>query len=604
MRKWFMLIVCIPITVQGSAWYGYPLTNSTNAYTYYDMYTSLSNPVRQLGSGYWERVQGANFNKYTYSPFGVAGGSYTPFAEDDVILFAGYTNAVITNGTDVYTNKILVTTNLTPIATNLYGEVVYTYSDAEGSHTATGFPFLTRYRIVGGPVRIRPAFMYTLDRSLFIDADYYQYEASTGLVAYYAQTNYAGGDNYDTYLASTNEAGEYPSAIPACTKASLFEDYGIGHILSTTTNDWGATGEGQVFFLREEATANQIPLCDVNYDGAGSWTFRDLDKMVVSQMMWHIDITEGATGIRWPFDVTDYPVVVYHANSFSNLTITVTGHCFNAAEYTYTNYASESVAISSATTLLTHMYWDITDVTCSDNAQWPGDTLSIVYTSTPTFYGDPSFQPMAFTYDQYYHCLNGLVWRLERGNESTDPGYTVDWNGELENNVMDGAGTSRVDWATAVVNAIADTNYTYLDGASPREYTYGTLQDIGGGVTQWNANIYTLKARCRIKPITNAYQRSVDFYWAGKPYNPDGSYTGIYDNTSEPGIMEGYYQYDSTVSETDETNLMSRWVGTNVIPTWCDEPTAAIPHTSKGYVVSNETYIIKWNGANGFPYAE
>lgn len=327
---------------------------------------------------------------------------------DNYEVPAGYTNAVVaTNGTS-FINRILCYTNIT--MTNLTKRA-YTYTDAEGLHTATGWPYIKQSQIVDMDARLMT------------------------LIPYFVLTNQAVSGTFTEWFdkgASTNHPTDFPMAIPA----SLFEMLQIGKVTNVTRDSYEVITNGEAYFTRYPMTTNSWLLYESTYTGGIGWKNNYIQEK----------------GLRYYETIP--PNAVYHLGG--SVTQTVTSFTISGTEIITSNQAgtnvSETIVLSTATTALSKIWYNVTNITTTSAGANTGDVLSIVYQNPHAVHGEHPYQIFAVDLDERWKVLDALRWTRKnvQAYGELHSGWTPD--------IQPTGGLSPNTWASAMGGAEAHEN--------------------------------------------------------------------------------------------------------------------------------------------------
>lgn len=465
--------------MSNAQWTNFPLTGTTNTYDWESCRTN------------WLQLIAATREKCTWFL------SETNFVVTDTYTVPfGFTNAVIvvTNADGPtghsFTNTILIYTNL-PM-TNL---TKVTYIDHNGS-TRTGYPFVTQSE------------MAALDAKI------------DELIPLFVMTNLAVDGDYNDWFAegSTN----HPSDFPMCNKAALFDNLGIGYVTNRLTNEWGFVTNGDAYYTRYPLMTNEWLIFETAYCSNG----------------WSTNVIQNK-GLKM-YDTTP-PKAIYHlggTNSLTAISFTINGYAIVASNQSLTN-VSESVSISTATTTLTEVWHNITNITTASPGMNTGDVLSIVYNNPHAVYGDMPYQIYAKDFDERWKVLNALRWTrasaswarenngmIQEGySVSNDPPYPWTYTSfEIAKNEAEGGGYDPYTY----------TNTSYVFG-------YGNVVQGHYWLFGWDGSSYLWK-----------------WFWARKSWNTnqivrstDGYTNAIINYDGRSNFIAKGYVYSRAVAFTD-----------------------------------------------------
>jgi len=469
------------------------------------------------------------------------------------IAYAGTNTNTQVVGSITYTNSILVTTNI--VTTNQIGPFSYQYDDLSGSHTATGFPFITRNMIFK---------MQSKTKDLY-DSDVW------------VSTNPVSG-TVGSYFAS-DVTNAYPDDLPIESFAGSLSRQGLGYTTNMTTNIWGFTTGGDGLFTRMPETTNNWTLGESHYTGA--WIYVDNSLFDTNYL-----------------DSSVFPILQYRnggggTNELTTLDVTVSGFRLNTPLGT-TNATTESVTITATNTTLTNQWYDVTNITISAAAMNTNDVLALVWTNDIVLYGAAPFMLYAEDVDELQQMINALQWtELEEGPGEGD----FRWYSEEAKYY----GQSTNSWSavkticeTNVISSFDYTNLTY----SPKMATFGSLITnwIGSELDLYAAYSIERRARALMYSESTNYAKAIDLYMIGTICTHDNAEipgggapwlrsSGYHDEFTNNGtaIEQGYRALVVSSASDLSSVSTSAWYGLSSFPSWCNEPTALTNAWSKGF---------------------
>lgn len=533
MKKTTVMILIMMAQLANAGWTNWPLSvNNTNAYDWELCRTNFYQLIYAL-------------NERCIATEDIFLLSFLPFVNNYTVP-AGYTNAIIVTNGVTFTNRILCYTNVS--CTNLSIRT-YTYSDAEGSHTATAFPWVIQSQIA------------------YID----QYISDC--IPFFVATNRSQSGNFTTWF-DRGETTNKQNNFPFWTKAELFTHRQIGFVTNFYTNCWGITN-GDAYFTRYPLTTNQWLIFETSY--VSNWNTNTINNK----------------GLKYYENIP--PVAIYHLGGSETqkpLSFTFYGEEIVRSNQSLTS-VNETVSISLGTTALTKIWYSITNVTVSGNAANTGDVLSIVYTNPHAVYGDFPYQILAQDLDERWKVLDSLVWTAPSFSDFGGPnGYQ-----------MDGTGGTWTVAKSAADGASVESGV----GGKAHKATYGVTNLYApyfAGIS-WGPGAFTIQA-----PLTNFtseqlfYTRAVSNNIPIESHTPTNQVWSIQGDESYGFGSNGFYApfwtnfypvYGSPIigySFGDSNNTIASYE-------WCDDP-ATISQT-KGYMVDSILRLHKWNTlTNGF----
>lgn len=558
--------------MSNAQWVNFPMTGNTNSYNWEGCVTNWLQLCAALDEHYKIAGLGNGFLGYITNVYTVP---------------AGYTNAVValTNGHS-FTNRILCYTNI--IMTNMMPHA-YTYNDAEGSHTSTGYPYLTR--------------------SLVNYFDYYL----TNLVVSgnWLMTNKMVGGTFDDWFEGDGSGTNSPSDFPYYSVAGLFASLGIGHVTNISTNQWGIITNGDAYFTRYPPISGNATQSLVIFESAyptnGVWTTNIIQSLVqtLADEEWYTPLFNY--GHYWGSP----PRAYYHKTAAQALSVNVT---FYGQELIISNQtttqAEESITFTGEGFLdLTKVWYSVTAMV-GTAAMNTNDSIDVVYTSTNAVYGTMPFVMYAVDFDERWKFLDSL--RVTGG----DPQW-FNSGVNATNSYKSGASLpeSGYTWDDATASAMATTtvwgageNKAYrlsqgaLNNSGPPLYSnyyqavvYAGSRGLGGQINTYNTN------------GTDFIQSKVHFYTKTAlpiSYGVEGSNVW-YSLQEEVSAGYGTTNYYKELPETmDRTNTVTAiTVGGDTEPSvateWPDAPTTNNRTVYKGYQVSSALVYEVWDALPG-----
>lgn len=456
------MLAAIPLTVQAQ-WTGFPFAVNTSADTYdWATVNSTYNPIFQLYTAICERCVVSGIatprNIETWNLY--AGTNLYVFAETNII--PGATNIYW------YTNIIVASTNITTTNASYFGPFAYTYTNGGGTHTSTGYPYLTQAALAVFDTKIKALYA----SGNWISTNFAQFLYVTGR---YGPTDYPEFGDFDESFAG----------------ALYYEN--IGAVTNITTNDFGFITGGTANFTRYPEQTNKFLLAESSFTTNGVWLFNKI-----------------ATNEAYRYDQT-MPHVYYYAagtNPFENLTVTLTGLILTNPATQKLASGSEVVSVTESNGVdLTNLWWSVTNIACTAPAN-TGDTLAVQYTGTFPIYGDWPFELYAKDLDERQLAINRL--RM----------YHIYNNSPIRRKIVSLNHTNWIgpQYVQTNDNLWLTFRQEIIDGYDPtigQWATTWTTNQIGGGdIYNFYTYFYTSYQTNNITPIGNA---SYDM-WAGNTY--------------------------------------------------------------------------------------
>ena len=532
------------------------------------------------------------------------------------VAFKGYTgttNNVVTNGGFVYTNTYGTTTNITyTISTDtnenptsdyetfsVTTEVVYVDGTGTGTNTTT--------------TRFTQDMISKLHQMMFMN------NVSKNMFTASVNTNMASADytvGFDTYFATTNASGDYPSEFPHNTLGTVMHYKGVGLHVAATNDGWGFftvpsyfTSVTNALLLTHQIEAsNSVVMGRAVYDG--SWTFADRSDFLYSDA-------------RYLADTNAHLVVTSFETNTPAMTVTVSGRTQPTGLVARTSGVAESVTMAGATAAMTNNWVDITNITVTGTA-YTGDVVEVVFDGPITTYnietrtGSPGF----YTYhdvvrrlyfeqlNDFYHLLNACLWSSDR----TQFTITADSMHESGNHVLH-QGVSTSSWADAKSRAVAGTDVAITNNSS--DMVSGTAGVYDSGTTTWTATIEHSDAYLQVTNIPTDVWHAIDMYLIGTKYLGVEEDVGVYPceadsaNSTFDDFGDGYtnhYFIAVATGPSGETNSVvaqspTKFGGAGFTTNWCGDPASGATNRANGYRLEfNDMYLLRWDGSNGLAY--
>ena len=585
MRKLLVMATLLMATSAAGQWDGWPLKANTNASTWTEANKNYA-PISQL----WYAAQ----ERYVAAPGFYAYGGVLPGQPARAKLYytlpAGTNLSYTTNNGIVYTNILLVTTNITVSysfdgSSSNYGDVVYSYTDMGGTHTATGKPGLnTRSQDVGGDIS------YTILQQVEWMLTYGN-EDSDRTMNLFVSTNPAVGGTYNAYL-STSVTGAYPTAFLGANPANLYYYENIGFATNLTTNIWGwVTGSSNYNFdmaysVNPPRTQNWT-LAESHY--TGSWTFVDVGAFPGASLR------ETELRPSWNY-------ITGGTNQISSIPFLITGTVWSTWYYGYTVNAwrpiratvatSETVTVTGSNGVLSGEWRDITGISSASSGANTTDVFVVNYTNVPTAYisGAPFTYTVPFSnaklyaenLDDFKRLINAMQW--------TDAG-TLSWTADSANNQYVWTGISTNDWLEAVGACETSTPAVATANSLAESGTEGVcIKFIYPNISyRWTATATARKSKLVTPALPTNTEHQINWYIRGTTND-----IGTYDDFGY-GVSNGFYRLFSTNAPTSDS-IVTQAVGigsTSFPPTWCDEPFDGT-NTARGYKVNGQLGLSKW----------
>jgi len=548
MRISLYVSIFLSATTCFAQWQGFPL--STNPETDWNILNDSYHPISQLYSATVER---ATFSGVTlpnivetwswYSGTNISTTNETIITTNIVDSITNiYTNIY------VYTNLFHLSTNVT--TTNVIAPTIYTYTDMSGSHSGTGYPYVTRY------------FMSQLDTTI------------EACIPKFVATNYAVGGNFNNWFTNNTD-------FPIENKPQMFMDYGVGFVTNLTGNPAAATNQYTAYWTKQVASSNGWLLSEAHYSTNGTgWNFVDQDTF--------------DTNYYSPVGI--FPGVLYTSSStnYDNLpiTLTITGTVLNITNQ-IPFAASETVVVNASNTPLTKYWYDITSMT-SANSVSNGDVLAVVWTNNIVLYGAWAYEMDSVAIDERWTILNGLQWtRVAPGALSVTPiSYipTAYISNTFTNTSFVLAKADMAAWLNISTNWTLGNPGVSSHQMAIRQYFLGGSTYVAefpfiSGATP------SAKWAAKGTHIPASIQHSADVYISASASSSYFDFTGLHPTADR-------FSYATTFTESFDTNAIytNFWVNpAENFPSAVDNAQGRQSLSSPG-----GAFLLKWDGANGF----
>ena len=563
-----------------AAFSGFPFEANTNAFIW-EKAEADYDPIGQLYSGIVERCSVTRHMRATHwQDKRVA----APSIEENWTVYKGTSQTVVVAGGFTYTN--LVTTYGIEQKINQLGPFTYSYTDDAGSHTGTGFPFVTRY------------FMHELDEKLFELMDSGQFVC----------TNEEQNGHFTNWFAQTVN-GRHPDVFPTESSAGLFYRLGIGYTTNRTTNVWGFVTGGDAWFTRQPPATSEWAIAETHH--TGGWTFVDQSAFMTN------------------YYETAHPVLRYtggDTGSLSALTVTIAGDMLTRGSQAISN-AVETFAVTSENVGLSNYWFDVTNISVSGTWTSTGDVFAVMYTNRMVLYGSKQWRLTARDLDERFKVLRALQYThtghdhyqtQATGSDRQIRLYSYD-NEPNWNEYRWGFRYSAASWTSATNDAV-DAFKVYTN-AAPVEYgrarpaalTYGERNSSSSfdawcqsvQMTPWVTNLTDTISHCvqfyfcRHFAVTNWINISDPADWTDD-LNDEGDAPPL-----EP-LPFMYFGLRETSVWTTANSVTGTVFGQETIGEWCDVPPADDERRGKGWIIPvvtvtgglgirGEDHLIKWD---------
>lgn len=476
-------------------------------------------------------------------------GMEPPNVVRDVVLPLGWATWVGTNDGVVFTNRsqLMITNSLT----NVWGKFPWTYTDETGAHTVTGEIAFTTKDLA--------EWDYRLDAVLF-----------GGLPTRFVAWSKAVSNRFENWFSTDDGAGNQPGDFPYETVPNLLQSLNIGRVRNTTTNEWGLITGGDWGFEYFPSGWTNWVIGEVIWNGS-SW---------VRNGFWY----NPPGGTLWS-DVKPKVACVAAGTNWGPSSVYVSGVLGGGG------YSNETVSIgTNADAGCVGQWWDLPTITPSGNGVSTGDSIRVVYRTSFPLWGDGSIafgeyvagNSMALTFaalDERQTAVNGL-------KATEDPRSALMTRGKSVISETNGT------WAGAKSDAESKLAAAAWGSGGLIHRSYGTFGAFG---PTYSARFEASLSSQRVSHVTNVFSKDVEVVFRG-----DGGST--FDDNGA-GLTAGLYTSIKYVSMGYDTNILFKLLDyTNSFPNWCDQPTNAIPGTTKGHTLNSYFNVIHWAVTNGFKF--
>ena len=162
------------------------------------------------------------------------------------------------------------------------------------------------------------------------------------------------------------------------------------------------------------------------------------------------------------------------------------------------------------------------------------------------------------------------------------------------------------DWLEA--KAQAESRYSIYGSAENEPWTYSLGHNYSVprhyGLQAW---LYRKYSWLYVFDVPDTYAREIDWAFLAQNYVNDDFPEGVFDDNGD-GLTEGW-NYHGTTSHpagSGDTFIHPTVVGNNTTPedypAWCAYPWGKYVGTARGYYVSSQRTLIRWNVNGGLEY--
>ena len=429
----------------------------------------------------------------------------------------------------------------------------YTYTDMSGSHTSTGYPFVTRYFMSALDYAIEEAIPAFVSTNLYTNGNYN---------GYYLDYAYSPGGTYRS-----------PPYLPTESVAGMFLRYGVGYVTNLTSNAWRWVDGGDYEWTKQSATTSGWLLAETHYS--------------TNDSAWHF-VNQQTFDTNYYLPPNMYPAVVYTSSgtNYSNLPIslTVSGEVLNITNQTLST-TSEVINVTSSNTPMTKYWYSISSLASATSVS-NADVLAIVWTNELVHYGAWAFQLDAHTLDERWTIINGLRWTQH------DQAYQLSSNLQYYSGQITFTNSSyalaRADAEAAFDNL---ANWSAGSGGLANESLYYRQYNIG---TQKVASVADSKKWVyRAYNIPTNIQHSAELYTAFS----EPSLFDYYDFTGRhPDERIDSFEASFPESLTTNRAYSNAWVN----PASAVSTNADFQRNQTTYNITH--WLLKWDGANGLKW--
>jgi len=194
--------------------------------------------------------------------------------------------------------------------------------------------------------------------------------------------------------------------------------------------------------------------------------------------------------------------------------------------------------------------------------------------------------------DRYKTMQEELKWtRNTVGNE-------LRWfavNSTTNHYVWQGQSTS--SWADAIAIATTNIIFAAISNEPPWMGTTGVRASSNNWIATAYARTSVLGLETNIiKGLHTDITNAVDYYNnAGSFFTNNVNFTNtVFDNNGETVSNTFMIRFDQLTINSNAFVTSNLAIGTTNIPVWCDEPFVGT-NTAKGFMVTNQDFVIKWN---------
>jgi hypothetical protein len=496
--------------------------------------------------------------------------------------YGGYSNTVYTNDGVVWTGKTILTKSVT--VTNAYGPFQYTYTDPQGTFTATGFPTVTH------------SMLSTL------------LNKTKDILPRFVDTNVLGNaeDYFTNRVFATNYSGMSSIRFPMLTQEAIVAATG-GVLFSSATNAWGITNAATAYlwYADEVPQTNHILYIGGRSNLWGKQWSSTLPHSNPNVIVW--GLTNYNTQARY----------YWASGSPTSVTMRISGtRIWNTNAVS--NVTADVVFAADEPATLTGLWQTVTSATNIAGTVATGDWI-IVSLPTNLVFVTPS--GTNFSRRGYWRhfatmrtLLDRMVWTT---NIVTVSGWTNNWEGEAAAPVRSGPpigtiqtnanndytygwvyGSGRHTWQAAggwLVNRLYSPPY-FEDGRQCIKVSGERLFGALSPATNFNKSATFFMGACKVSDVLSYPDVSNHTFHAWTL--PWQEYRYVQAWTTNLTTQTSIYPYGETNHPPEGTTCVTN-IGSTVaweIVGTTDNATAGFGFNPDGF------WLLKWNVAGGFTY--
>lgn len=367
----------------------------------------------------------------------IATGATQPSIVESYAVYAGYSNIVYTNDSVVWTSRLVLTNTYT--VTNCFAPFQYSYTDPQGTFTATGMPLVTDEMV----------------ESLLAN--------TTNLIGRFVDHRVFGTNYFITRVPTSTWANLTGTDFPLHTYALIAEcTGGVLITSSTSTNGYGVTNAATAQFWYGDEIGDTDPIV---YVGARSNRWYTQAQVPMAQgsptgvYIYNYSNINASARYYW---ATGDPVSVTMRISGTRVWSTnITSNAVQDITFTDTNWVTLTGCWSAVSTAT-----NIAGTASSNDYIVVGYTNPLTYLSSSTSLVVPQRAYWRY-FETMRYIINNLLWTK---TTCTIGAWTNNWEGE--------ASAHTNFYGTVQTNANADYSYGHIFGSGRHEgwrYASGML---------------------------------------------------------------------------------------------------------------------------------